>query len=506
MLLLAVLSLGWSQQEVYSHNEIREILYSDTCDEFRTEDGNNILHLAFTSGDTTLAYEAYATTSDSLVRQQNTLGRTPVWSLILSGDTTVMFSLDKKIDISIDWFWGSWHLPHYGYVGKEYPTYVLNSVSEVDDSLFEYLMEHHNGAIEFPWMLQTANLYHSFFEKGKYRCADAIVQMFDSRSYEIKMSWLEQEGFHRTLQDSSGYLFFLQVSLPVNTHIFDGNIKRYIYRNYFEVIRLLVDQGQIIDNPSVFNSEIKTLRDYAREEKRLDIAEFLDSVSGIPERWFELQSPDYFPSSPLLEDSNWVVLYCNDSAEYELHRGKIPLTMMSAQPRSYLSDTTNVYLFAIRSNIPVDTIVTSHGRLTLIEPYDTISFSLNDKRYTLFTKELPTRHEAERDYYDPPCYDYRFDVYLSDGENEQYLFELDKCENGWPDHILWAGDIDGDQKLDLLTDSYPGEGWFQLWLSSYSNDSQIVSRSDNCPTLGTYERYHQIRYIWGGDLREVYLR
>ncbi|MHB0972564.1 MAG: hypothetical protein ACYC7A_18030 [Thermoanaerobaculia bacterium] len=64
---------------------------------------------------------------------------------------------------------------------------------------------------------------------------------------------------------------------------------------------------------------------------------------------------------------------------------------------------------------------------------------------------------------------------LSDGVREQVLFDCEGCDYG-PLHIKWAGDLDGDGELDLITNF----SWkysishVKVWLSSKAAKGELV--------------------------------
>jgi hypothetical protein len=75
---------------------------------------------------------------------------------------------------------------------------------------------------------------------------------------------------------------------------------------------------------------------------------------------------------------------------------------------------------------------------------------------------------------------------LHKGNKHQVIFSLPEGGSDSRAELLWAGDIDGDGKLDLLinaSDHYNVEHW-RLWLSSYAKPGELVGVAAELVTTG----------------------
>lgn len=75
---------------------------------------------------------------------------------------------------------------------------------------------------------------------------------------------------------------------------------------------------------------------------------------------------------------------------------------------------------------------------------------------------------------------------LSSGETEQVLYSLDNCGNDPYWHLLWAGDLDRDGKLDLYVsvNQHYNVSEKRLFLSSQAGEGQLVKEIAEFVTSG----------------------
>ena len=104
---------------------------------------------------------------------------------------------------------------------------------------------------------------------------------------------------------------------------------------------------------------------------------------------------------------------------------------------------------------------------------------LGNTEYELMVKN--TDHQMAFDQLsEPPC------LILRQGAIEQVVFKLARGYEylGW--HLIWAGDLDGDGKLDFYADLYPQENVSNhvLFLSSLAKPHQLVKAVAEFVTTG----------------------
>lgn len=74
----------------------------------------------------------------------------------------------------------------------------------------------------------------------------------------------------------------------------------------------------------------------------------------------------------------------------------------------------------------------------------------------------------------PPESKGKASILLASGGRQQLIDRIDSTEKDW--HVVWAGDLDGDGKLDLLVSAEDGEGrsHLNLMLSTYAKGGEMV--------------------------------
>ena len=104
------------------------------------------------------------------------------------------------------------------------------------------------------------------------------------------------------------------------------------------------------------------------------------------------------------------------------------------------------------------------------------TFKLNNKIYKLFVKTEKEKNEH---------LDETSKLVLSDGTQEQIIYAQEYCDDcSWEFH--WAGDLDGDGKLDLYLDlaNHYNVGQKRLFLSSKAGKGELVKEAASFRTVG----------------------
>ncbi len=175
-----------------------------------------------------------------------------------------------------------------------------------------------------------------------------------------------------------------------------------------------------------------------------------------------------------LQNRDWIGLY-NEENQFSLKPAEVTITLARHDMTDDEGEKTGKLVNAIPEKpfmliSGLDRTIsgsTQHSGLHNISlsPGDTISFNLHEKNYQIIadgeTNELG--------------YIKQYQVFLQSEYRQQLIGESDFLDDT-AFRILWAGDLDGDQELDLLMDlSYKYSfGLFSLFLSSKKQDGQLL--------------------------------
>ncbi len=112
---------------------------------------------------------------------------------------------------------------------------------------------------------------------------------------------------------------------------------------------------------------------------------------------------------------------------------------------------------------------------TSIYPGDTLSFRYLDVDYTLFATGNKKKEREDQEGFEI----WNYNLYLTatiDGRFRQSLLAANPGYNSYPVQLIFAGDIDGDNVLDLIIDTYTKENADTptLYLSKPADEGEIV--------------------------------
>jgi len=244
----------------------------------------------------------------------------------------------------------------------------------------------------------------------------------------------------------------LTVACLLNACRFSGNSGQYV-RLVNDQDELFAHYGFSLDKGSV----------YHEEEEREELMEYYRSKSdlyglhvGKNESFiFKVQNPEF----EVIEDSG-----CGLGDLLLVLPEYSSLTFFSGLP-SYNMEKQKTVLKGSKVNEDGEIYISFYPNLNINEEY---AFSFNGEKYVLYAT---TREDDES----LEAYDYRIFLRKESDKTTQLLTHIEQLEHGKPT-VCFAGDIDGDGKLDLLIDESRNYEHYKmkLFLSSFAEEGEFV--------------------------------
>jgi len=486
-----------------SHRQIRRIIESDSGSTYRTQFSENLLHIAVGTGDRELIREV-----DSLYprlrRQSDIRHFNPTYRAVEMGDTALISFMDS-LCVNL-------HFSNNGPRNRNsriYNSHALQLMSEMvnqSDSLSYQNMYSHLINILIrdttdrfkKWdkdllgeHLRNVPSYHyyRFKEGGKDIAAEAILRYADHCTNHNKYRWIldaAQISNVSSEQKRIKSLSFLKLlTIPHTPELNPVSPLWQTIRNRGDdtiTAQFMIDNGEPLNDYSVFDGELRSLYTYALMYGDHGTARLLKGTGHISERWFELQLPDFFPSYPSRTDTNWTTVTVDTTGKAHCSTGELPTEMLTVQTENYItqqSPLTPYHLFSVRSNRVIDSIETVTISPIELTTDTTISFHGNGYKIS-----APFQEENHWNYFT-----------ITTDSVSQVVNTANTVR------VLWAGDIDSDQRLDLIVSpkgDYRGYYEYQqytLLLSSLASPNELVGKADECFLFGSHGGF-QNRYEW----------
>jgi hypothetical protein len=488
---IMVVAINCSEEKKTTPSQnLWELLKSGVNESYRNEKQENLLHLAVLSGDVTLIrhvnglFPQLRTTADSM-------GYTPAKTAVALCPLATIKLLDSlgfdfvsvAPDIAVK------RLSNEQSENLKTPSVIKDPQAE---AVYAYIASKLAKLAQWPRDMDVQGVFYEarqYLSVGYAQAADARLDLF--RQHPERIKELINSGLPRDSVDAS---ILCQLPLPAD-HRNGYYFFMALSKNQPMLTKAFIDQGAVVNNMSVQNTKVQSALTYAKASGSNSNVELLTRAGATDAYWYELLVPGFWPNITDNYDTSrvWYTVGIDKDSTF-VRSGGLDPEYFCVQRKDYWAYAKIRAIFMVATNRPkgISTCETVVSRPRLLTSGDSLRITLNSG----LVYELSA----------PPVAGKVLRV-VSNGRHQDLLQEFPEnydnynSQNSPPSNavwVVWAGDVDGDGKLDLLiTRSDYGNRMgadFYLTLSTLATGALLMGWADEAFVYESYDAFAHDKY------------